>query len=157
MTPRMQTALGLLVGALLLAAAAGLIVAAEAGASPPPNTRHPLTWPPRTVSHMAAWWADLVTDPYEGDPIVWRTTRSSCAKPRPARWRCDIAGTLLYDGNADQTVTYRLRACRPSRLVFDDVLYKTRGAWRARVAIEQSGDRAGGLICPSVSWETTSA
>lgn len=132
--------------------------APAAAAAPPPDARRPLTWPPRTVARAASWWADLVTDPYGGDPIVWRTTRSTCARrPRPPRWRCDVVGTILYDGEPDQVVAYRLRACRPSRLVYDDVLYKSRGKWKARVAVEDSGDNGGGLICPSVSWTTTSA
>lgn len=142
MSPRSQTAVGLLAALMLLGATACMIYAAEASAAtPPPDAAPPLRYAARQAARAAAAWSDeaLIAD---ARGLYWQAARATCRKTAPRRYACDIAGAWHLDGYPT-AMTYRLRSCAPSRRVWAHALYRSRGAWRARVLI----DDRGGLVC----------
>lgn len=112
--------------------------AGRASAAPPPDPAPPLAYSRAQVARAAYGWSEDVLATPDADGVTWQPWSASCSSRR----RCRIDGVWWVD-DTYTVATYRLRACRPSRRVWEDDLAKTQRGWVARVLI----DRRGGVVC----------
>ncbi len=124
--------------ALAVVFAVGVLAGRAAAAAPKPDPAPPLRYSRATMARSAFAWSEWVLSTPDADGVYWQPWHAGCSSKR----RCRIDGAWWVD-DAYTAMTYRLRACRASRHVWESDLAHTRTGWVARVLV----DRRGGLIC----------
>ena len=128
-----------LVGAVLAAIVCPLVVAlADASAAPRPDPAPPLRYSRAVMARAAFAWSEWVLGTPDAAGFYWQPWHAGCSSKR----RCRVDGAWWID-DAYTPMTYRLRACRATRRVWESDLAHTRRGWVARILV----DRRGGLIC----------
>lgn len=123
--------------ALVVVFAAGLF-AGRAAAAPTPDPAPPLDYSRAARARAIFAWSEWVLSTPNADGVYWQPWRAACSSKR----RCRVDGAWWVD-DAYTVATYRLRACRASRRVWESDLARNRRGWVARVLV----DARGGLIC----------